>query len=161
MEEELNRADKAIENLIKSDYIEKIHEDILRSGFCHHDYAHHNVLIEGNGRINIIDFDYCILDTNLHDLSSLLLRAMKNGKWDMEDAIKIIDSYSTIKMVSKRDIPIMAAFMEYPQDYWQVGIQYYWEEQPWGEDFFIKKLKKTIEDREEKQEFIEDFRNIK
>jgi hypothetical protein len=51
--------------------------------------------------------------------------------------------------------------MEFPQDYWQVGIQYYWEEQPWGEEFFIKKLKKINEDSEEKQEFIEDFRVLK
>jgi CotS family spore coat protein len=161
MNEELKRVDKAVENLIKSDYIEKVNEDVFKSGFCHHDYAHHNVLIEENGQINIIDFDYCILDINLHDLSSLLLRRMKNGKWDMNSAAEIIQSYSKIRKVEQRDVPIMAAFMEFPQDYWQVGIQYYWEEQPWGEDFFIKKLKKIIEDREEKQEFIEEFRNIK
>ncbi|ERI94794.1 spore coat protein, CotS family [Clostridiales bacterium oral taxon 876 str. F0540] len=161
MEGELARAEKAIDNLIKSDYIDKVNKDIVKFGFCHHDYAHHNVLVEENGDINIIDFDYCILDINLHDLSSLLIRRMKNGKWDIDNAEFVLDSYSKVRSIDKRDIPIMAAFMEFPQDYWQVGIQYYWEEQPWGEEFFVKKLKKINEDREEKQEFIEDFRVLR
>lgn len=161
MNEELERADKAVQNLKESRYIEKVDREIVKKGFCHHDYAHHNVLIEDNGNINIIDFDYCILDINIHDLSSLLLRKLKNGKWSIEDAIFIMDSYSKERIVEKRDIPIMAAFMEFPQDYWQVGIQYYWEKQPWGEDFFVKRLKKTYEDREEKQDFIHEFRSLR
>jgi hypothetical protein len=48
--------------------------------------------------------------------------------------------------------------MEFPQDFWQIGIQYYWENQPWGEEFFIKKLEKILEDREDKQNFIDEFR---
>ncbi|MCM8709664.1 CotS family spore coat protein [Clostridium sp. SYSU_GA19001] len=161
LEEELKRADKAVENLIKSDYINKVKNEIIKSGFCHHDYAHHNVLVESSGRISIIDFDYCILDISIHDLASLIIRKMKNGKWDIDDALFIMESYSKSRRVEERDIPIMAAFMEFPQDYWQVGIQYYWEEQPWGEEFFIKKLKKIYEDFEEKQEFIEEFRHLK
>ena len=81
MEEELARSNRSIYNLCKSEYISKMKEEIKHRGFCHHDYAHHNVLIEKSGGVNIIDFDYCILDTHLHDLSSLLIRRMKNGKW--------------------------------------------------------------------------------
>ena len=51
----------------------------------------------------------------------------------------------------------MASFMEFPQDYWQLGIQYYWEQQSYGEDFFISRLRKVKEDIEDKQEFIEAF----
>lgn len=160
VDEEARRADRAIEHLLASSYFEKVKEEELRGGFCHHDYAHHNVLIEESGAVNIIDFDYCILDISLHDLASLLLRKMKNGKWDLEEAIHIMDNYNNVRALNPKDIPIMAAFMEFPQDYWQVGIQYYWEEQPWGEEFFLKKLKKVYEDSEEKQEFIEEFKEL-
>lgn len=159
MDEELKKADKAISNLIKSDYIEKMKEEILYRGFCHHDYAYHNVLIDDKNHVNIIDFDYCMLDTHLHDLSSLLIRRMKYGKWDIKNASEILEIYNTINKVYSNDIPIMAAFMEFPQDYWQRGIQYYWEKKPWGEEFFIKKLERYIEDREEKQQFIEELTN--
>lgn len=158
---ELNRCDKAIEHLGKSDYYIKMTKEIRLRGFCHHDFAHHNVLIGSDDKITVIDFDYTILDTHLHDLSSLLIRRMKNGKWDIEDACFILNAYDSIYKVETNDIPIMAAFMEFPQDYWQVGIQYYWEKQPWGEEFFIKKLERIFDDSEEKQDFIDDFSSFK
>lgn len=161
MKKELQRCDRAIDNLIKSRYIEKMKEEIKRKGFCHHDYANHNILIENNGDVNIIDFDYCILDSHLHDLSSLLIRTMKNGKWSIENALKILNDYSKVNEVYKEDISIMAAFIEFPQAYWQRGIQYYWEKKLWGEEFFIKKLKRIDEDKEERQEFVDEFKTIK
>ena len=161
MEEELARSTKSIENLCKSQYVNKMKEEMKHKGFCHHDYAHHNVLIEKGGGINIIDFDYCILDTHLHDLSSLLIRRMKNGKWSLENALFIMDTYDDINLIYKSDIEIMAAFMEFPQEYWQIGIQYYWEKKDWGEEFFLKKLEKSYEDRVDKQIFIDKFRQIK
>lgn len=161
MEEELERCDKSIINLIESEYYMKMKDEIEYRGFCHHDFAHHNVLIEKDGSVNIIDFDYAILDSHLHDLSSFLIRRMKNGKWDVNNALQLLDAYNSVFKVDRTDIPIMCAFMEFPQDYWQVGIQYYWEKQPWGEDFFLKKLSKICEDKDEKQDFIDYFRRYR
>lgn len=161
IEEEIERGKYCLKNLGESNYIFKMKEEIKKRGFCHHDYAHHNVLISMSKEINIIDFDYCILDTHLHDLSSLLIRVMKNGRWDITKGEFIINSYNEINRVFQDDIPIMAAFMEFPQEYWQVGIQYYWEKQPWGEEFFLKKLKKIQEDKYDREEFIERFRIMK
>lgn len=161
MDQELARAEISIKNLIKSPYLHVMNKEIIDKGFCHHDYANHNVLIDSEGEINIIDFDYCILDTHLHDLASLLIRRMKNGKWSIGNALFIIQAYSVINELKKEEIPIMAAFMEFPQDYWQIGIQYYWENQPWDEDFFMKKLKKVSKDINGKQEFIDEFRAVK
>jgi CotS family spore coat protein len=161
MEEELLRSSRSINNLCKSEYIDKMKEEIKHRGFCHHDYAHHNVLIEKSGGVNIIDFDYCILDTHLHDLSSLLIRRMKNGKWSHENALFIMDEYDSTNSIYRSDIEIMAAFMEFPQEYWQTGIQYYWEKKDWGEEFFLKKLEKIYEDSVDRQIFIEKFSQIK
>ena len=61
-------------------------KEVLKRSFCHHDYAHHNILVDTNKKINIIDFDYCMLDSHLHDLCSLLIRTMKDGKWEKEKA---------------------------------------------------------------------------
>ncbi|MBU3111574.1 CotS family spore coat protein [Clostridium lacusfryxellense] len=161
MEDELARSSKSINNLCKSQYINKMKVEIKNRGFCHHDYAHHNVLMEKNGGISIIDFDYCILDTHLHDLSSLLLRRMKTDKWSLENALFIMDEYDNTFSIYKSDIEIMAAFMEFPQEYWQIGIQYYWEKRIKGEEFFLKKLEKLHNDVIGKQIFIDEFRKIK
>ncbi|MFL0195590.1 CotS family spore coat protein [Clostridium sp. WILCCON 0269] len=161
MDKEVKLAEEAIENLKKTRYVDNMKKEMKSKGFCHHDYANHNILIGNQGEVNIIDFDYCILDTHLHDLASLLIRRMKNGRWNVNNALFIIDTYNAINTVEKDDIPIILAFMKFPQDYWQIGIQCYWENQLWGEDFFIKKLKKTLKDREEKLEFIGEFKNWK
>lgn len=161
MDDELQRAENAIYNIGKSDYILRMIREINLKGFCHHDFAHHNVLIDENGSVNIIDFDYCILDSILHDLSSLMMRCMKYGRWSVESAVFIMDAYSSINPIEPADKEIIAGFLEFPQDYWQVGIQYYWEKQPWGEEFFMKKLGKIIEDRDMRQDFIDEFRLIK
>jgi len=141
IKEELQRCDRAINNLCDTNYENKMLDEIRLGGFCHHVYANHNVLIGKDNEVNIIDFDYCILDTYLHDLSSLLIRAMKYGRWNEERVRIILKAYKSSHRLEQDDIKIMAAFMEFPQDYWQRGIQYYWEKKMWGEDFFLRKLK--------------------
>ena len=98
-----------------------------------------------------------MLDTHLHDLDSLMIRVMKNGKWDKEKAEEIINNYSTINPVKSEELFIMKEFIRFPQAYWQLGIQKYWEEQPWKESVFIDKLKKYIEDREDREDFLKNF----
>ncbi len=157
MDVELKIAESSIGNLKRSGYREIMMKDVFKGGFCHHDFAYHNILIAEDGKHKVIDFDYCILDSYLHDLSSLLIRAMKNGRWDIAKSDFILNSYREVKSIRQEQIPVMAAFMEFPQDYWQLGIQYYWEQQSYGEDFFISRLRKIKEDIEDKQEFIEAF----
>lgn len=161
LDRQLNIAEEAVSNLTHTQYYNKMLLEINKKGFCHHDYAHHNVLIGKDNELFIIDFDYCILDTHLHDLASLLIRKMKNGKWDLNSALFIMDVYNSIYPVEISDISVMSAFIQFPQDFWQLGIQYYWEKQPWGEEFFMNKLNKIYFDIDEKQEFIEKFRNLR
>lgn len=160
MENALEQCDNAISNLCNCKYDIRMMEEIKVGGFCHHDYAHHNILIGDNNELNIIDFDYCILDTHLHDLASLLIRAMKYDKWNEERMKIILKAYNEIYPLKQDEIPIMAAFMEFPQDYWQRGIQYYWENKPWDEEFFIKKVKAYACDIQSRQEFLERFRKF-
>ena len=161
MEEELARIEETIIDLKRYNYFERMNKEVFKRGFCHHDYAHHNVLVTGNREMYVIDFDYCILDSSLHDLSSLIIRAMKNGKWDNKKGIEILENYNSVNRLFKDDNKIIGTFVKFPQQFWQLGIQYYWEQQPWGEEFFIDKLQKYIEDREEKEEFIKEFTNSK
>ena len=157
VEEEVNRANKAIEGLENSNYIQYMGKEVFRRGFCHHDYANHNILIDKNFELNVIDFDYCILDTSLHDLSSLMIRVMKNRKWDLEKANKIINYYTSINILLDGYKEIMKEFIRFPQSFWQIGLQKYWEQQPWDEELFLNKISKYVEDRNDREEFLEEF----
>jgi CotS family spore coat protein len=157
IDEEVERADKCIRDLKNSNYIEFMEREVLKRGFCHHDYANHNILFTQKGDIYIIDFDYCIMDSHVHDLASLIIRAMKNGRWDNKKAELIIENYSKVKEVTEDDLKLMKHFICFPQSFWQIGIQKYWEQQPWEDELFLSRLTKYIEDREEREAFIEDF----
>ena len=155
--DEIARAERTIEGIIKSKYIKCMEKSVLRRGFCHHDYASHNVIRDYKGNYNVIDFDYCILDTHIHDLCSLMIRGMKNDKWSVEIGQIIIRNYSMSNRVSGEELDIMKEFIRFPQGFWQIGIQKYWEQQPWTEEIFINRLNKYIEDRETREGFIERF----
>ena len=98
-----------------------------------------------------------MLDSHLHDLSSLMIRAMKDGKWSDERADLILNNYSLSNNIEDEELNIMKYFIKFPQVFWQVGIQYYWEQQLWGEEFFVNKLRKYLDDREEREEFLERY----
>lgn len=154
---EIERAQKSIKELEKNSYIKVMEKEVFKRGFCHHDFAHHNILIDKDFNLNIIDFDYCILDTHLHDLCSLLIRTMKNGKWSSSIADLIMSSYSKNIEIKDCEVPIMREFIRFPQAFWQIGLQVYWEMQPWGEDFFYQKLVKYLEDSDERENFIDGY----
>lgn len=159
IEQEIKRGKRSIEGLKNSKYIELMDKEVMKRGFCHHDFAHHNILVDENGDFNIIDFDYCILDSHLHDLSSLLIRSMKDTKWSAEKANLILNSYCKSNNVYPEELKVIEEFIRFPQVFWQVGIQYYWEQQPWGEEFFIEKINKYLEDVDYREEFLEQYFN--
>ena len=131
--------------------------EVKKRGFCHHDFAHHNILIDKDQQINIIDFDYCILDTHIHDLASLLIRAMKDGKWSDKTGDLIINSYQETLEVTDEELKIMKYFIMFPQSFWQIGLQYYWEQQPWNEEVFINKIIRYLEDVEYREIFLDEY----
>ena len=159
LESEIERGKMVVKSLQQSNYIEIMDKEVMKMGFCHHDFAHHNILVDDNGEFNVIDFDYCILDTHLHDLSSLLIRAMKEGKWSKEKANLILNNYCKSNNVYDEELKLIKEFIRFPQVFWQVGIQYYWEQQPWGEEFFVEKINKYLEDIEYREEFLEEYFN--
>ncbi|MGL4774432.1 MAG: CotS family spore coat protein [Clostridium sp.] len=159
MEKELKRGEKSIEGLKKSKYVDLMKKEVMKRGVCHHDIANHNVLIDKENGIHIIDFDYCILDSHLHDLSSLIIRALKNGKWDNGKCDLIINNYNDFNLVLDEEKDVMKEFIRYPQAFWQLGIQRYWEQQPWPMEKFMSRLKSYIEDCDEREEFLESYFN--
>lgn len=157
IEAEIERGKIAIKGLKESNYIKIMDKEVMKRGFCHHDFAHHNILIDKDQQINIIDFDYCILDTHIHDLASLLIRAMKDGKWSDKTGDLIINSYQETLEVTDEELKIMKYFIMFPQSFWQIGLQYYWEQQPWNEEVFINKIIRYLEDVEYREVFLDEY----
>lgn len=125
--------------------------------FCHHDLANHNFLISEDGRVYLIDFDYCIMDTRLHDLCSLIIRNMRYGVWDIGKACFILNEYDREYSINQKDLEVIKSFITFPQDFWQVGLQYYVEKQPWTMEYFLMRLNRIVNDREIRDSFLKEF----
>lgn len=152
---------KAIRDLETTEYITISQKHKQQAGFCHHDTANHNFLITPEFKIYLIDFDYCIFDTYLHDLGSLIIRNLKHGNWRMEKMDYILNIYNQIIQINKEDLKVIFCFMEFPQDFWQIGLQYYVEKQQWEEEIFIKKLVRVTNDSGSRFEFLKNFQGGK
>lgn len=155
--DQLQQGKRAIDDLKTEKYIDIMERQVIKLGFCHHDFAHHNVLIDTNEEINIIDFDYCILDSNLHDLSSLMIRAMKGGHWNSDTANLILNNYSKSHDLYYEELNLIKSFIRFPQEFWQRGLQCYWEQQPWSEALLQNKILKYLDDVDKREKFIEEF----
>ena len=44
----LKRAERALNGLKSSNYIKIMNKEVIKMGFCHHDFAHHNILVDEN-----------------------------------------------------------------------------------------------------------------
>ena len=153
----LEQGYEAIKLLQNSPYMDISEESRKKGQFCHHDMAEHNFLLTFQGDMKIIDFDYCIMDTRLHDVASLVIRNMKRGIWDIDKAYFILNEYSKYNPISNRDLEIIKYFMTFPQDFWQIGLQYYVEEQPWTMEVFLSRLNTTKNDKDLRHNFLQKF----
>lgn len=145
---------KSIKDIKESNYMEIMERHKDHYEFCHHDTANHNFLITPDFKMYMIDFDYCIIDTHIHDLASIIIRNLKHGNWNFETLEYILDAYNESITVYDDELQSIFYFMEFPQDFWQVGLQYYVEHQPWEEEFFMRKLNRIVKDSKEKAEFL-------
>ena len=155
----IDEALKSIEHLKEADYLKISLERSKSKCFCHHDYANHNVLISEDLKVNIIDFDYLICDMPIHDVCSLIIRNMRHGNYDMDKAQYIVDCYLKTGDIYKDELYLMNSFMEFPQDFWQVGLQYYIERLSWDEERFNKRLTKAVNDKKDRSEFLNEFKH--
>lgn len=153
------QAATAIAMLLRTSYRRLMEIEGLERSLCHHDLAHHNILF-GAGQIHLIDMDYCIGDTRLHDIGSLIIRQCKRFGWDSGWADIIIEQYSRHAglPLSPEELAVLAAFMHWPQDFWQVGLQYYIERQPWTLRRFLGSLERKTSGRRERERFLAAFR---
>ncbi|WDC85020.1 hypothetical protein PL321_05665 [Caloramator sp. mosi_1] len=97
------------------------------------------------------------MDTHLHDLSSLLIRNLRYGNWDIKLFNFILNEYGRYVPVTLEEVNLIFCFMEFPQDFWQVGLQYYVEKQPWTEENFLKRLNRVVLDCENRFKFLDEL----
>jgi CotS family spore coat protein len=130
---------EALAVLASSEYRRVAEEARDRGAFCHHDTAHHNFLTGPSGTW-IIDFDYLLCDTPLHDVGSLMRRGLKARGWGAGAARAVLSAYAAEGDLPRGWARILRGFLRWPQELWRLSTQRYVEELPWPFARFMSRL---------------------
>jgi Ser/Thr protein kinase RdoA (MazF antagonist) len=139
-------------------YYPQVARDAAASGgFCHHDFSGRNLIRSYDSRLILVDFDYCLRDIRIHDLLNLLIRNLKHNYWETGLSRFILSEYHRVYTLTPEELELIYVLLCWPQDFWQVGLQYYREKLPWPERRFLKKLERKIDQRFHKEKFLAEF----
>ncbi len=155
------QGEEAYQALLQSPYWEVASIAASVKSFCHHDFSGRNLLRAFDNRLVLIDFDYSLLDLRIHDLINLTARNLKHSHWNPNICRFILKEYHQIAPLTAEELEVMRILFVWPHDFWQVGLQYYYEKLPWPKERFIKKLEDKIKDRMEREGFLREFSKVK
>ncbi|MBM7865176.1 CotS family spore coat protein [Heliobacterium gestii] len=153
----LVEAREACALLDHSPYHMLMEREASEGGICHHDLAHHNVILNEEGQISFLDFDHAVMDTRLHDIGSLLIRALKRDRWSVEKGVNLLMAYHDAYPLSQGEREVLAAFLSFPNDFWQYGCAYYFESLGQPAEYHIKRLKRFLNHQKHRRRFLSEF----
>ncbi|NLW48319.1 MAG: CotS family spore coat protein [Firmicutes bacterium] len=156
-----HQGEAAYQALLVSPYWEVATAAATVKSFCHHDYSGRNLLRAFDNRLFLIDFDYSLQDLRIHDLINLMVRNLKHNHWNSDLCRFILNEYHLVAPLTLEEFEVMQILLLWPHDFWQVGLQYYYEKLPWSKERFLKKLEGKIKDRLEREEFLRKFPQVK
>ncbi|MCX7749090.1 MAG: CotS family spore coat protein [Clostridia bacterium] len=149
----------AIGMLMQSKYNDIVEETRKEGMFCHHDYAHHNIICSGS-KVTVINFDYCCFEIKVYDVANLLRRKMRKCNWDLSQAKIILDHYREIEKISDDEFLILKIILMFPQKFWRIVNKYYNSKRSWSERSYISKLQEAINEIENHKKFIEELDSL-
>ncbi|CDF57224.1 CotS family spore coat protein [Thermobrachium celere] len=153
----IEQANLSLKELQESDYRKLCRDKYV---LCHHDLAHHNIIVDNEDNYYFVDFDYCMIDLPYHDLCNFITKAIKHNMWNVDMADTILQGYSMIRKLEPNELKVLYAYLLFPQDFYDITISYYMKTRGWDEDEFFEKLKRKAEYKEDREKFLKDFKEL-
>lgn len=153
----IDKIDESVDLLKQSQYYKLCSEED-KIVLCHHDLAHHNIIIN-NDEAYFIDFDYSVVDLRVHDLCNFISKAAKNFDYDISKAELILDNYCKETTLKKSEIEVLYALLNFPNDFYTISKDYYGRRKEWGEKVFLNRLRSKVLSEKGKIEFLDEFKN--
>jgi CotS family spore coat protein len=127
-------------------------------GLCHNDFIGRNFIIDNECNVNFIDFDYCIVDSRLWDISKMLLRIAKDNHWDMDVVKFVIDTYNAVYPIDKDELFVIYCVLCFPTDFVNIVRAYYINKKDWTEKEFERDIERKVGMESSKELFLIQFK---
>ena len=148
---------KALTTLNESDYYNLCAIAEQEKSFCHHDYTYHNIILNDNEDVYVIDFDFCKREVRTFDISNFMIKVLKRVDWDINFAKAIIETYNSVSPLSNEEYKVLFAYLQFPQRYWRLANRYYYNEVNWGQNTFYNKLQAIVDERENYLKLLDEY----
>jgi CotS family spore coat protein len=150
---------KKIENsisLLNKNLYYKLCSSEDKIALCHHDLAHHNIIIKEDNAY-FIDFDFAVIDLKIHDICNFINKVIKNFSFDMDKVRTIIENYCLSNTLTNNELNILFSMLTFPEDFYEISKDYYTRRKEWDENVFISKLDRKIKLEDDRVEFLDEF----
>lgn len=139
----------------------KEQEELKAGGiFSHGDYQYHNIIKTENDMC-VINFEKCILDKPIRDLSLFMRKLLEKSNWSRPLGDTLLNSYQKVNPLSARLYIELYYRLAYPEKFWKIVNFYYNSGKAWIPGRNMEKLEKLLIQEKEKQTFLtEIFRNV-
>lgn len=126
--------------------------------FCHHDYTHHNIIIDSENEFNVIDFDYCKREVRSYDIANFITKSLKKNNWDINLCKDIIESYDKILKLRYEDIFLIYGFLLFPQRFWRISNRYFYNDTLLRHNVFLNNFENLVQEKEGCMDFLDKFK---
>lgn len=148
---------EAVKLLQKNGYFEFCEEKSLEKYICHNDYKNSNIIIDRYGEFNIINFDHCKFELRCFDIANFIMDTVNKLGWNFESALEILEAYDNVIGIEEKEYKLMAAFLQFPQDIWEINAKHYYENYNYFRHRCHIELRRKIEKLPQRMKFFKKY----
>ncbi len=133
-----------------SDYYRQIAQ---KGTFCHGDYQYHNILF-GSRQIAVVNFEKCVLDSNVRDMCLFLRKLLEKNGWSQEIGHALLNAYEKEKPLVPDERLQLCYRLAYPEKFWKIVNFYYNSPKAWIPGRNMDKLNALLAQENARERFL-------
>ncbi len=142
-----------IERMLRDSAYGKLRQQALEEGhFCHGEYTHHNILVNGS-QMAVINFEKCSINVQINDLYHFMRKILEKQNYDFRLGIRMLKAYEEKKPLTSEEREYLGIRMGYPEKFWKLANYYYNTNKAWIPGKHMEKLEKFLAQREKRVSF--------
>jgi len=149
-------AQRAVRLLQESGYEDLRREALEKGYFCHGEYSHHNILVNGS-RMAVINFEHLCLDVQVNDLYFFLRKILEKQNYDLSLGHRMLRAYEAVCPLSEEEKKFLSLRLCYPEKFWKLANYYYNTNKVWIPGKHMEKLEKFLAQQEKRVHFSSDI----
>lgn len=154
--EVLAEAECAWRRLCNYGYEELRAQALLEGHFCHGEYLHHNILVNGE-KMTVVNFEKFSQDVQVNDLSLFMRKILEKQNYDSRLGRRMLEAYERKRPLSAAERAYLSACLSYPEKFRKLANYYYNTNKAWIPGKHVEKLEKFLSQREKRISFSEEI----